>query len=132
MTALVKLEDGHVSFKCPGCRLHHTLPVQGAGTTWQFNGDVESPTLSPSILARGGCCYEPDWHEQEWRRHPGPEHWDKHHPDEDGASMCHVCHSFVKERANRVPERLYTRVGGDDGAADPGRAIKFHEMVSRK
>jgi hypothetical protein len=97
VSALVKFENGYVSFKCPGCRLHHTLPVQGAGTTWQFNGDVESPTLSPSILARGGCCYEPDWHEQERRRHPGPEHCDKYHPDEDGISFCHVCHSFVRD-----------------------------------
>ncbi|WP_282257251.1 DUF6527 family protein [Stenotrophomonas sp. PS02301] len=86
-----------MSFKCPGCRLYHTLPVQGAGTTWQFNGDVESPTLSPSILARGGCCYESEWHVQEKRRHLGPEHCDKHHPDEDGVSMCHTCHSFVRE-----------------------------------
>lgn len=97
MSGLVKLEDGHVSFKCPGCRLYHNLPVHGAGTTWEFNGDVEKPTLSPSILARGGCCYEADWHEQERRRHPGAEQCDKGLPDESGISMCHVCHSFVRD-----------------------------------
>jgi len=95
VSALVELKDGRVSFKCPGCRLYHNLPVEGAGTTWQFNGDVEKPTLSPSILARGGCCYQPDWHEQERRR--GAEQCDKGRPDEDGISMCHVCHSFVRE-----------------------------------
>jgi len=97
VSALVKLEDGHVSFKCPGCRLYHNLPVQGVGTTWEFNGDVKKPTLSPSILARGGCCYEADWHEQERRRHPGAEQCDKGLPDESGISMCHVCHSFVRD-----------------------------------
>lgn len=93
----VRFEDGRVSFRCPGCNLHHSLPVEGAGTTWGFNGDVDSPTITPSILARGGCCYEADWHNQEQRRRPGPERCDKGQPDEDGISMCHVCHSFVRE-----------------------------------
>lgn len=96
MSPVVRLRDGRVSFKCPGCSLHHCLPVEGAGTTWQFNGDVEKPTLSPSILARGGCCYEPDWHGDE-RRRGTPDVCDKDKPDEDGISMCHVCHSFVRE-----------------------------------
>jgi hypothetical protein len=97
VTALVKLEDGHVSFKCPGCSLYHNLPVEGGGTTWQFNGDVERPTLWPSILARSGCCYVADWHQQERRSHSDAEKCDKGQPDEDGISMCHVCHSFVRD-----------------------------------
>lgn len=87
----VRLVDGHVSFKCPGCHLHHTLPVQDAPNAWGFNGNLERPTLSPSILARGGCCYDPLWHQQERRGEP----CDKGQPGEDGISMCHLCHSFV-------------------------------------
>jgi hypothetical protein len=38
---------------CPGCDCAH-----GINSTWQFNGDVEKPTISPSILATGaGTCH---------------------------------------------------------------------------
>lgn len=48
---------------CPGCEqpaedgeMHgglHMLPVTGAGRpTWSFDGNLEAPTLSPSILTR--------------------------------------------------------------------------------
>lgn len=44
-----------VSFKCPGCGWNHHLTVNGrkngAGATWQFNGDVNNPTITPSIKA---------------------------------------------------------------------------------
>lgn len=96
MVALVKCVDGRVSFKCPGCKLSHSMPVAGktsSSVEWEFNGDVDKPTLSPSILARGGCCYEPNWHQSE--KHGEP--CDKGSPDEDGISMCHVCHSFVRD-----------------------------------
>lgn len=92
MTAVVKLRDGLLTFKCPGCNLHHTLPVDGRPSAWRFNGSTDRPTLEPSILARGGCCYEADWHSQERRRA-----CDKGCPDEDGISMCHTCHSFVRD-----------------------------------
>lgn len=46
--------DGSVYFDCPGCSFGHCLPVgTGAGLRWQWNGSLSSPTLSPSILARG-------------------------------------------------------------------------------
>ncbi len=92
----IRLQNGYASFKCPGCHLYHSLPVDGSARAWQFNGDTERPTLSPSILSRGGCCCEPDWHDKE-RRRAGAEPCDKGRPDEDGISMCHVCHSFVRD-----------------------------------
>ena len=43
---------------CPGCDEHHAVPVtkpsNGDGVAWAFNGDEERPTLSPSLLVRGG------------------------------------------------------------------------------
>ena len=51
-------------FWCPGCDTAH-----GPNDTWQFNGDVDKPTLSPSVLVNQG------------RRNPGS----------------HVCHSFVRD-----------------------------------
>jgi hypothetical protein len=49
--------DGHVvgySFKCPGCNYDHspwTVPFEDQAV-WGFNGDVNNPTFTPSILFR--------------------------------------------------------------------------------
>lgn len=32
---------------CPGCEMHHSFDKR-----WKFNGDVENPTFSPSMLVR--------------------------------------------------------------------------------
>lgn len=85
MSARVKLYrnyDGagndYVSFVCPGCAEHHTIPIAGP-RAWQFNGDLQTPTLHPSIL----CRY-----------HAFNEQTDKYDKVES------VCHSFV--RAGRI------------------------------
>ena len=36
---------------CPGCERRHTVPTkQLAPDGWDFNGDYDKPTLSPSVL----------------------------------------------------------------------------------
>jgi hypothetical protein len=53
-------------FVCPGCAAGgpkdyeglHMLPVNAENIdkpSWGWNGDLESPTLSPSILSKGYC-----------------------------------------------------------------------------
>ena len=37
-----------LQFKCPGCNAYHAI-----NHTWDFNGDYEFPTVSPSILVTG-------------------------------------------------------------------------------
>jgi hypothetical protein len=37
-------------FYCPGCKLDHGFKVKGGSPEWEFNGDFEKPTVSPSIL----------------------------------------------------------------------------------
>lgn len=44
MSKLIILSDGLKSFYCPGCRMHH-----GVDDRWNFNGDFDKPTFSPSI-----------------------------------------------------------------------------------
>lgn len=42
-------------FWCPGCECCHgiwTTQRNGMGATWSFNGDLEKPTFSPSLLIR--------------------------------------------------------------------------------
>lgn len=76
----------HVSFQCPGCGQDHCLPLTGPNA-WSFNGDVERPTLKPSILAKGlKVKLGPDgkWN-GEWER------------GEDGKPLPSLCHSFVTD-----------------------------------
>ncbi len=37
------------TFLCPGCKYDHTFYVQG-DVTWKFDGNMESPTIHPSLL----------------------------------------------------------------------------------
>lgn len=60
-------EDGLWLFYCPGCEKAHPFDKR-----WSFNGNVERPTFSPSLLL-----------------HP--------HPTKDGHSP--RCHLFVRDGA---------------------------------
>lgn len=62
----LKADDHHHSFKCPGCRGPHTIPTSGPNA-WGFNGEVDRPTTTPSILVNRGRLNKTE----------------------------HICHSFV-------------------------------------
>lgn len=53
-----------IAFPCPGGRLKyciqkiHRAPADEATRTWQWDGNVEAPTLTPSI----GCDQRCGWH----------------------------------------------------------------------
>lgn len=79
-------------FICPGCGDAHAVPVEGNGMKWQFNGDLEKPTLSPSLLFRTGH-YVPG---QENKEHCWCT-YNAEHPDEKAPFICSVCHSFIRD-----------------------------------
>lgn len=37
--------ETHVRYTCPGCKHEHSVPAK----RWNWNGDVNKPTLSPSV-----------------------------------------------------------------------------------
>ncbi len=89
MSKIIISESDERSFHCPGCDELHTV---NAG--WTFNGDIEKPTLSPSVLVRSGhyvsgrqstSCWCPHNAEQRAKGEP-----------ESGFS-CQICHSFVRD-----------------------------------
>lgn len=46
-----------VAFWCPGCNEAHAIRTEGAGgrynqARWDWDGNAEAPTISPSILTR--------------------------------------------------------------------------------
>lgn len=50
-----------IAFRCPcGCGREGYLPIrpQDVGPSWEFNGNDDAPTVSPSVLFTGGC----QWH----------------------------------------------------------------------
>lgn len=49
---------GGYMFWCPGCKEHHgfrTRSPDGKGPVWTFDGNLEAPTFSPSLL-----CFRTD------------------------------------------------------------------------
>lgn len=39
-------------YYCQGCQSHHSITTQGAGA-WGWNGDVDKPVFTPSVLVTG-------------------------------------------------------------------------------
>lgn len=71
-----------IAFHCPGCAHAHTIDTN----VWTWNGDLERPTFSPSILVRGN----------QWPRDEYPEYFKPAHANvPPGADT--VCHSFVTD-----------------------------------
>lgn len=62
MSAVLKIcgaDDAHGVFHCPGCERPHTVRVKGDGA-WGWNGDVERPTLTPSVFVNAPGPYFTD------------------------------------------------------------------------
>lgn len=82
---LRRTTDGY-TFWCPGCReMHQVWTDRAEKPCWAFDGNVESPTFSPSILITGkqGVNNERGAWTGEWVT------------DADGKALDLVCHSFV-------------------------------------
>lgn len=46
---LMKSTHDRLAFHCPGCDSQHVCSVTGP-SPWQWNGSLDRPTLSPSVL----------------------------------------------------------------------------------
>jgi hypothetical protein len=82
---LRSIESGF-TFWCAGCDDVHSVSTSAkSGANWTFDGNVERPTFSPSILVRGLRREVDDRGEWtgKWRR------------DERGEPIPRVCHSFI-------------------------------------
>lgn len=78
--------DGTLMFWCPGCDESHGIPVDGSHG-WKWNGSIEMPTISPSILVKGTRALV-DGKPVHWFKYEGP------YP----AERCDfICHSFVRD-----------------------------------
>lgn len=93
----LKRDDGvrTMMFECPGCDMMHQVNVSGPGRPmWSWNGSMERPTFSPSVLvtydhmSEAGRARSKDFYEQHGRY---PTH------EENPYDVHDVCHSFVTD-----------------------------------
>jgi hypothetical protein len=85
------IEGGILAFCCPGCEECHGVSVSGDHPVWGWNGSVDAPTFTPSILVRSGH-YAPNGVTNScWCT------YDAEHPDHPSGFKCMVCHSFVTD-----------------------------------
>lgn len=52
-------QDGYYGFVCPGCNSDHIIPLAKGKETkvaWGWNGSVDMPTITPSILVNKGSA----------------------------------------------------------------------------
>lgn len=86
----LKLENkGRALFNCPGCKLQHPIRVSGEDA-WQWNGSVDAPTLTPSVLFTAGH-YATGHNGRCWCT------YNKEHPDEEDKFFCVRCHSHITD-----------------------------------
>lgn len=77
------VEGGGFSYWCQGCEEMHA--INGG---WAFDGNLEAPTFSPSVLATSGH-YSPGW--------KGPSCWCTYRVDHPDCSFkCRRCHTLIE------------------------------------
>jgi hypothetical protein len=78
---VARVNDDRIAFWCPGCNDLHMVPVHPRVEGWAWNGSLEHPTLTPSILCFShGTLIDND-------KPAGP----------DNYTTTPTCHSFVTE-----------------------------------
>jgi hypothetical protein len=84
---------GRIHFWCPGCNHSHVVSANSGvpGRDWQFNGNGDAPTFSPSVLITTGHYMSS--HKQ------GDDCWCTFNRKYPGRASfgCSRCHSFVTD-----------------------------------
>lgn len=82
----------YLAFYCAGCKHTHAININPANgePCWTFNGDMEKPTISPSVLNRTGHHVTGQPQPPNCRHCNDPDFIDKTPP-------CTICHIFVTD-----------------------------------
>lgn len=88
--------DGRLTWWCPGCNSAHQIATgEGTGPRWGWNGSIEKPTFTPSVLVRGHDFTPKGRADYEaWLSFPEGER-PQHPPGFKYDGIDTVCHSFV-------------------------------------
>lgn len=52
---IIGVNGDHLRFDCPGCDEAHVVMIAPHPNAWDWNGDLEHPTIAPSVLVQGGA-----------------------------------------------------------------------------
>lgn len=89
VSAFLRRNGDYITYWCQGCEDSHQVTV--APGRWTFDGKVEAPTFSPSVLSTSGHFM---------KDHKPGDHcwctWNAEHPDDDQGPACHRCHTFIR------------------------------------
>ena len=86
------IDQRYLTFKCPGCGDIHSIPVDAGRWTW--NGDVDRPTVSPSLLVTSGHYIERLEPRYCWCQFNAERVAKGEEPTDNS---CYRCHSFIRE-----------------------------------
>lgn len=94
--SLVKLrENEQLSFMCPACETWHTVHYgQSMNPRWTWNGDLDKPTLSPSLLVQ---AIRSNLTDDEWKEYDNLAAQCKDSQVLFDSKFGVRCHSFVKD-----------------------------------
>lgn len=88
---LRSIEGGRLAYWCQGCNSAHQVSVAGPGAVWGWNGNVEAPTFTPSVLVTSGHFVS--------SHKPGDKCWCTYaaeHPGRPVSFRCQRCHTFIR------------------------------------
>jgi hypothetical protein len=60
MAKTIVFDEGYMQIQCPGCKHGHEISIDSDRTReagvpiWGYNGNVDKPTFTPSLLVRTG------------------------------------------------------------------------------
>jgi hypothetical protein len=95
MSKLKRTTEGQLHFHCPGCNEVHTVTpanaVLAGQVRWGWNGSMDAPTFSPSILVTSGHYVYGHTSEHCWCT------YNREHADTPASFVCYRCHSFVRD-----------------------------------
>lgn len=83
--------DGY-SYWCQGCGEMHGVRTDGPNAVWGFNGNVDRPTFTPSVLVTGGHYVS--------SHKSGDKCWCTYaveHPKRPVPFKCKRCHTFITD-----------------------------------
>lgn len=76
LSKILAKSNGNIFFECPACEAPHGVNCGGGhGPVWSWDGDVNKPTFSPSVLVSYTQYLTPEKNDNKKE---------------------HVCHSFVR------------------------------------
>lgn len=110
-------EGGGLLYWCQGCESLHRVNVgEGPGPRWGWNGDVDKPVFTPSVLTQWDHAVPPVTAEnlEQWKVAPWPQ-----------TKVHEVCHTFIGCNGAQPGEVIFL---GDCTHSLAGQTLPFPQL----